>query len=117
MDQRNNDAKNFAIGILSTTAVMLFVGLAVISTRPEPALAVGMANSGGNYEMTVGSIDTDVEEVVYVIDAPKQRLIAYKFNPTSGTIEILQGFDLTKLRKDGGKNRGQPSQRGRRRRP
>lgn len=105
------DSKNFAIGILSTTAVILFVGLIVINTRPEPALASGMTNSGGAYQMTVGSIDGNVEEVVYVINTPMQRLLAYRFNPNTGAIDIMQGFDLTSLREQSGKKTPQRGQR------
>ena len=102
------DNKNFAIGILSTTAVILFVGLVVVQTRPAPAVAAGMANSGGDYELAVGSMDRGEEEVVYVIDAPQQRLVTYRFNANSGTVEILQGVDLTTIR--GGDDSGQPQQ-------
>ncbi len=109
------DNKNFAIGILSTTATILFVGLVVIHTRPAPVLADGMTTRGGDYDMTVGAIDRRDEELVYVINAPQQRMIAYRFNPNTNQIDVYQGVDLAEVRGQGGGKAKQPRQRGRRR--
>lgn len=109
------DNKNFAIGILSTTAAILFVGLVVIHTRPASVLADGMTTRGGNYDMTVGAVDKRDEELVYVINTPQLRMIAYRFNATTNQIEVYQGVDLAEIRAQEAGQPQTPQQRGRRR--
>ncbi len=109
------DNKNFAIGILSTTAIILFVGLTVIHTRPAPVLADGMTVRGGDYEMTVGALDQTDEELVYIIDSGQQRMIAYRFNTNSERIEIAAGMDLANLRDQANTNQPPVSRKSRRR--
>ncbi len=106
------DSKDLAIGILSTTAAILLVGLLILNTRPEPAWADGMTTTGGGYVVTVGSATPD-EEYVYVLNSPAERLIAYRFNSSNQQIEVAQGIDLSELRAGAA---GQPTspQRGRR---
>jgi hypothetical protein len=91
------DSKNFAIGILSTTAVILLIGVLLLSTRSEPAWASGMTSEGGGYILTVGTDPSEDEELVYVIDAPSEKLIVYRFNAGRGRIDIVQGIDLAEL--------------------
>ena len=107
-----DDSRDFVIGILSTTAAILLVGLLVINTRPEPAMADGMTTTSGSYVMTVGSVTPD-EEYVYILKSPAERLIAYRFNDTRQQIEIVQGIDLAELRSSASGQSTSP-QRGRR---
>lgn len=96
------DKKNFTIGVLSTTAVIMLVGLIVIQTRPAPVLASGMTSAGRDYILTVGSVQTSarsIEEVLYVIDAAQMRLAVYDFDPVRKQIELIQGIELTEMRK------------------
>lgn len=111
------DSKNFAIGMLSTTAVILFVGLAVIHSRPAPVYADGMTVRGGDYEVTVGALDQDDEELVYIIDAAQQRMIAYRFNSTTERIEIVTGVELANLREQAAPGSSGPGSNRNRRRP
>lgn len=93
------DTKNFAIGVLSTTAVILFVGLLIVQSRPSEVYASGMTTSGGGYIMTVGAMTQNDEEVVYVLDTRSQKLVVYRFDGNRREIQILQGIDLSDLRK------------------
>ena len=95
------NSKDFAIGILSTTAAILFVGFLVINSRSEPAWASGMTTSGGDYVMTVGRDVSGDEELVYVIDGPGQKLIVYRFDSARQQIQIVKGIDLAELRQAG----------------
>ena len=110
------DSKDFAIGILSTTAAILLVGLVIINTRPEAALADGMTTTGGGYVMTVGGVSSPDEDYVYILNTPAERLIAYRFNANREQIEVVQGIDLADLRTQAGTpQRGRrPAPRGRR---
>lgn len=106
------DSRNFAIGILSTTAIILLVGIVIISTQPEPVWADGMTATGGGYVLTVGDVEAADEELLYVVDGSTEKLIAYRFNPARRQIEIVQGLDLAELRRPPGQparpRRGQP---------
>ena len=92
------DSKNFVIGVLSTTAVILLVGILIINTRPQSAWADGMTLSARDYVMTVGSVTKGDEEVLYMIDAPQQKLIIYRFDTNRKLIDIVQGIDLVEMR-------------------
>ncbi len=111
------DSKNFTIGILSTTAVILLVGLVIINTRPEPASASGMTVTGGDYVLTVGSDISSDEELLYVVDAPEEKLVVYRFDGGRQQIEVVQGIDLGEMRADAGPSQqpGKKPTRGRRR--
>lgn len=92
------NSKDLAIGILATTAAILLVGLLIISTLPEPALASGMTATGADYVLTVGMSITADEELVYVVDTPTEKMVVYRFDGGRGRIEIAQGVDLKPLR-------------------
>lgn len=91
------DKRDFTIGLLTTTATILLVGVLILQTRTSPVYADGMTVSSGDYVMTVGAIDDPDEEYVYVIDLPSEKMIAYRFDSTRGRINLVQGIDLTQL--------------------
>jgi hypothetical protein len=116
------DSKNFTIGILSTTAAILLVGVLIIHSRPAPVLASGVTATAGDYVLTVGSFTLGDEEFVYVIDAPEQKMIMYRFDVARGSIEVCDHKDLATVRENAaaaGQQAGQKSnaakKRGRRR--
>ncbi len=90
------DSRNLAVGVLSTTAVILMVGLAIIHTRPVQA--DGMTVARGDYLMTVGSSTQVDEELVFLIDVPEQKMIIYRFDAGRHQIEIVQGVNLAEMR-------------------
>ena len=81
------NAKDLAIGVLSTTAVILFVGLILLHAQPATVRASGMLDRGGDYIMLTGEL-WEQEELVYVIDAGTSRMIAYRYNRTNKQIEV-----------------------------
>ena len=88
----------FAIGILSTTATILLVGLFMVHGQPESVRADGMTVSGGDYILTVGSYSDRDEDLLYVIDAPAEKMLVYRFDHARKRIEIVQGVDLAEMR-------------------
>lgn len=96
------NSKDLTIGVLSTTAVILLVGLLVIQAQPESALAAGMTTTAGPYGLTVGVASINDEEVLFVTDNSKQKMVIYRFNNSSAKMEVIQGIDLAELRKSGG---------------
>lgn len=98
------DKRDFSIGVLGITAVILLVGLVVVNTQPQPAL--GFAGSGvgvesGDYVIASGSYRVD-EALLYVIDSVAQRLIVYRFDVnTFKSFSPTDGVDLGALREQG----------------
>lgn len=109
------DSRNFAIGVLSTTAVMLLVGLVVVHSRPAPVQARGMTLVAGEYVLTVGSLDQVDEDLLYVVDNGESKLVTYRFDGIGNRIEVVSGVDLDEIRKMAAPAGG--SQPGRPRRP
>jgi len=109
------DSKNFAIGILSTTAVILLVGLVLIQSRPEPAYGFGMTAQGGDYLVTTGQLQPS-QELLYILDAAHQKLNVYRFDMSRKQIALVSGEDLAKYRDAGTEDKPKPqdTQSGRR---
>ena len=93
------DSRNFTIGVLSTTATILLVGIVLLYSRPDEVRAGGMTTSGGRYVVTVGSLTQADEELVYVLDTSADKMVVYRFDGNRRQIEILQGIDLAELQK------------------
>ena len=89
------NSKDLTIGVLSTTAVVLFVGLILVQTQPSPVYASGMGDTGGDYMMLSGEL-FDQEEILYVIDTRQRRLLTYRFNMNTGLVERAGGEILDK---------------------
>lgn len=90
------DSKNFAIGVLSTTAVILLVGVLIIHSQSSPAHAAGMTTAGGKYVMTVGAIEP-AEDLVFVMNSTAQKMHIYRFNVGQSKIERVERVDLKKM--------------------
>ena len=91
------NSKDLTIGILSTTAVILFVGLVLVQSRPEPAYAFGMTARGGDYLVTTGQLQPS-QEVLYILDAASEKLLVYRFDMSRKQITIVTGESLAKYR-------------------
>lgn len=111
------DNKNFAIGVLSTTAVVLFVGLMVVQSRPVPAYAHGMTESAGNYVLTVASVAEHDYELLHIINNAKEKMNVYSFDARSHTIQMVDTIDLKQMRSLSAKAKPSQKKRGGRRRP
>ena len=96
------DSRNFIIGLLSTTAAILLIGVVIVASRPSPARAAGMTASGGDYILTVGTGNQLDEEYIYIVDSSAQKMLAYRFDSNRGEIEIIQGIDLSGFRQGPG---------------
>ena len=74
------NTKNFAIGVLSITATLLFVGLVLIHALSTPtAQAVAQNARGGDYLIATGQLDAAVE-VLFVLDAAVPSMAVYQYN-------------------------------------
>lgn len=89
--------QNLTIGILSVTAVILFVGVVLVTMlNSTPALAIGQSDRGGDYIVLSGQY-TQNNEVVYIADAAAKRLNVYSYDATSRDIVMWDSQDLAKV--------------------
>lgn len=94
--------KNFAIGVLSVTAVILLATLLTINAFvPRQAYAQLQAQAGasGNLLVTASRLD-ETAELLMVLDARQRLMNAYGFNVQEGRIVLIQQLDLDRLTKD-----------------
>ena len=68
------DTQTFAIGVLSVTACILFVGLLLVTLTPRPAYGTGQIDRAGDYIMFTSQI-SNTQEAICVIDSATQRMI------------------------------------------
>jgi hypothetical protein len=106
------DSKTFAIGVLSVTACVLFVGLILISQ--PPARAMGMNDRGADYVMLTQQLSPTSEGLV-VIDAAAKQMIIYAYDYNNRSLDILRRVNLEQLPKARASEEGArgPAHRGR----
>ena len=99
---QNQDSKNLAIGVLSTTAVMLLAAFLIVQSRPVPVLADGMSIIQGDYSISVGGITQDSEDLLYIVDSSQKKLNVYRFDLQRKQVNLVQTLSLDEMRKAGG---------------
>jgi hypothetical protein len=88
--------QTFAIGVLSTTAAILLVGLLVIGTRPQPAVAFGMNADAGDHYLLTGQFGSS-EELLYVISPIERRMIAYRYDTNQNKIVVVTSVEFDQV--------------------
>lgn len=97
MNTPSPSAKDFTIGVLSVTAVVLLVGLILVNhVAPRPVCASGQGGVTGDYVVTTARLD-NTTEVLFITDTIAQEMNMYGFIPGRGVIELVQKFDLRAL--------------------
>jgi len=109
------NSKDMAIAVLSTTSVVLLVGLLVVNMMPSPAFGSGMTAKAGKYIITVGVGSTNNEEYVYVTDTSSDRIGVYRF--AGNRIELSAGIDLAQYKANNKNTKSRTGRSSRRRRP
>lgn len=86
--------KDYAIGILSVTAVILLVGVLLLNVGPVPrAYAYGQCSTGGDYLVATSQLD-EMAELLYVLDAASEQMNVYAFNVAVGRVELIRSLDV-----------------------
>lgn len=85
------DGKTFAIGVLTVTATVLFVGVLFLITRP--AYGFGLSDCAGDYKMLTQQISRS-KELVVVLDAAAKRAVLYDFDYSNKRLEIAKVIPL-----------------------
>lgn len=84
------NGKDFAIGILSVTAVILLTGLIIVhALLPQSAMAFGQNAAAGDYLVTTSQLN-DRTELVVIVNTDTEQLNVYFFDPQLGQIQLLQ---------------------------
>jgi hypothetical protein len=110
--QTTIDGKTLAIGVLSITACILFVGLLMVTMMPASAYAIGQTDRAGDYIMLTQQLSSSQEGVV-VIDAASRQMTLYALNISNKQLQVLQqNIPLSQLpgaqAEPGGQDRQQP---------
>ena len=82
------DNKTLAIGVLSITACILFVGLLLVTMQPTPAYGIGQTDRGGDYIMLTQQL-TNSQEGVLIIDAAARQMTLYALNGSNKQLQVL----------------------------
>jgi hypothetical protein len=82
------DAKAFAIGVLSITACVLFVGLLMVAGQPAPAYGIGQTDRGGDYIMLTQQLSNS-QEGVLILDAASRQMTLYALNGSTKQLQVL----------------------------
>jgi hypothetical protein len=89
------DGKTFAIGVLSVTACILFIGLLLITM--QPAYGIGQLDRAGDYIMVTQQLSNS-QEGVLIIDVAARQMTLYAFNGANRQLQILhQNIPLDEL--------------------
>ncbi len=115
---RTMNGKDFAIGVLTVTAVVLFVGLVILNNvSPQQAFASGQGGMAGDYVASTARLD-NITEALFITDTNAQEMNMYAFIPARGAVELVQKFDLRALdvlnQPNEGERRGERGNRGER---
>ena len=91
------DHKHFAIGVLSVTATILFVGLVLVSSMSSsPVYGNAQNGRGGDYIVATGQLDDSVE-LLYVLDSAVPALAIYHFDPNRGGLILDDRQSLSRF--------------------
>ena len=89
------DGKTFAIGVLSVTACILFVGFLMVTN--QPAYGIGQSDRGGDYIMLTQQL-TNSQEGCLIIDAASRQMTLYALNGSNKQLQVLhQNIPLDQL--------------------
>ena len=92
--------KDFAIGVLSVTAVILLATLLTINAFvPRQAFAASQAASSGNYVACASQLE-ETSEVLFIVNSEQRIMNAYVFNVGTGQVDLIQQIDIERIAKD-----------------
>lgn len=100
------DSRTFAIGVLTVTACVLFVGFLLVST--QPAQATGQSDRSGDYKILTMQVTRSNEQVV-IVDAAAKRAILYEFNYAAKQLNIAAIIPFENLAKPSATDTGNGS--------
>jgi len=98
------DQKTFAIGVLSITACVRFVGFLLGTLTPQPATAANMNDRAGDYIMVTQQLSSS-REAVLVMDTASKQMLSYILDMTGPQRQLVLlervSFDLLEEQRQG----------------
>lgn len=92
-------SKDFAIGVLSITAVVLFAALLIVQVAtPQQAMAYAQSASAGDLLVTTAQLD-DTTELLVILDSVQQKMNVYGFDPQVAQVQLIQQVDVAPLQR------------------
>lgn len=92
------NGRDFAIGVLSVTAVILLTGLIIVhAVTPQAALGLGQNAAAGDYLATTSQLDEGTE-LLFLLDTAAERMNVYGFNAVMGRIELIHQIETRRDR-------------------
>jgi len=109
-DSKGLDPRTYAIGVLTITAVVLFVGFLLVIQQPAQALS--SMDHAADYKLLTQHISSTKELLIVVDSAAKQALI-YDFDYSTKRLEIAADIPLDLMPKPAppGQQRERPGRR------
>jgi len=88
------NGKDFAIGVLTVTAVVLLTAVLLLNAlAPKSAEAFAQLDRAGNYLMFTAQVSNS-REMLYVIDQQAGLMNAYAFDINRGVLRPLQQLPI-----------------------
>jgi hypothetical protein len=85
--------KDFTIGILSVTSVILLAAFLILQSLPaRPVQASGEGGTAGQYVVTTGFVDEQCE-IFSILDTTTMRLNFYQLDWARNEVVLLRGMD------------------------
>lgn len=89
--------RDFAIGVLGITAVILLAALLAVSAfLPRQAMAIAQMAGVGDFLVTTSRLD-ETAEILVILHTQRHLMNTYGFNVHTGRIEMVQQTDLERL--------------------
>lgn len=89
--------RDFAIGILTVTAMILLATLVLIHVhQPSSAMAFAQTGSAGKYLVATGQLETNIE-MLHVMNTEVGQINSYGFDNDAGTVVLLERTDIAGL--------------------
>ena len=93
-------AKDFAIGVLSVTAVILLATLLLMNVFvPRQAYAIPQAGTAGNYVASAARLE-ETAELLIILNTQQRLINVYGFNVQAGQVDMIQQIDIERITKD-----------------
>jgi hypothetical protein len=92
--------RDFAIGVLGVSAVILLAALLTVNAfGPRQAMAIAQTAGVGDFLVPPARRD-ETAEILVILHTQQHLMNGYGFNVYSGQIEMIQQIDLERLTKD-----------------
>ncbi len=96
-EQHTVTTRDFAIGVLSVTAVVLLAAFLIVqAVLPQQALAFGQTGTVGRFQLATAQLDNSTELLV-IFDTDTKQMNVYAYDVKLGQIVLIRQLDVERL--------------------